>query len=171
MLKISDREVIEKIKKGEIDQYFHIVKKYSPAVIRFIRLKVADREDAEDIAQNVFFNFYKAIGRFDTQRPVSAYLFQIARNEIKMYFRSRKKTVSLNERIAADESDIFFLDNLEILLKNLPKSQKQVLKLFSEGYTYAEIAKKVGRPLNTVRTLIRRARLAVVGEKNEKTGE
>ena len=44
-------------------------------------------------------------------------------------------------------------------LESLPHEQKKAVNLVSEGYSYKEIAKFLDRPLNTIRTLIRRARL------------
>ncbi len=170
MLKLSDREAIIKVKKGEIDYFSHIVKKYTGQIHHYLSLKIFDKEEIDDIIQDSFLNFYKAINRFDENKSVSAYLFQIVRNEIKMYFRSKKKTFKLDEKIAAPEKDHNYTSgDLEKLLNVLPTNQKKALKLLAEGYSYQEIAGKLRKPLNTIKTLIRRARLTVAQNKNEKS--
>ncbi len=170
MLKISDREAIIKVKEGEIDYFSHIVKKYFPPIHRYLSLKIFDKDEIDDIIQNAFLSFYKAINRFDENKSVSSYLFQIVKNEMKMYFRSRKKTFKLDEKIAApDKEHDYTKDDLEKLLNVLPTNQKKALKLLAEGYSYQEIAGKLRKPLNTIKTLIRRARLAVSQNKNEKS--
>jgi RNA polymerase sigma factor (sigma-70 family) len=77
---------------------------------------------------------------------------------------SKKKTLSLDEAILKtipakdNESDIYD-EEVEKILDSLPPDQKKALELIYEGYSYQEIASILKRPLNTVRTLIRRARL------------
>jgi RNA polymerase sigma-70 factor (ECF subfamily) len=166
---MDDRTAIQKIKNGEINCFSWIVRNYSHAVYRLVRAKIYDKDEADDIVQNTFVNFYKAIRRFDDKRPVSSYLFQIAKNEMKIYFRSRKKTHPLDERIAVENEDNLTTEDYEKSLSLLPKNQKKALQLLIEGYSYKEIASQLKIPINTVRTLIRRGRLAVLKHSHENT--
>ena len=160
MLKPSDQEVIVKIKNGEIDYFSFIVKKYTKQIYNFVSKKIAKREDVEDIVQISFLQLYKAVGRLDKEKPVLPYLYQIVRNEMKMFWRGRKMMLPLDEEIAAEEKQESLEKELvEKQLDLLPKEQKKAVKLVSEGYSYKEIAKFLNRPLNTIRTIIRRARL------------
>ena len=112
MAELSDKETIRKIKNGEIDQYFYIVKKYTSIIFQFVKKKLFKKEDADDIVQNVFISFYKALDRFDEEKPAKPYLFQIVQNELKMYFRSYKKNLPLDEQITvsteAEEPAVVF---------------------------------------------------------------
>src|SRR3989344_4632609 len=160
---LVDKEILIRIQKGEIDYFTFIVKKYTQQIFNYVLKKLGQRDEAEDVVQNSFLKFYKAIGRFDVDRPILPYLFQITKNEIKMYWRSKKKLLPLDEALVSYiEEDSF---DQEVLLKKLEVlsgEQKKALTLASEGYSYKEISRQLQRPLNTVRTIIRRARLQIM---------
>jgi RNA polymerase sigma-70 factor (ECF subfamily) len=160
---LQDKEILIRIQKGEIDYFSFIVKKYTQQIFNYVLKKLGQRDEAEDVVQNSFLKFYRAIARFDVERPIVPYLFQIAKNEIKMYWRSKKKLLPLDEALVSYiEEDSF---DQEVLLKKLEVlsgEQKKALTLVSEGYSYKEISKELQRPLNTVRTIIRRARLQIM---------
>lgn len=157
----SDKEIIIRIRQGKIDLYAYLVKRYTPRILQFISSRLFDKVEAEDLTQNVFINFYKAIERFDEKRPLLPYLYESARNELKMFYRSHKEVLSLDEQILVDAPSVkeTNLIDIEEVLKDMSGDQKKVLKLIHEGYSYQEIADKMKRNINTVRTLIRRARL------------
>src|SRR3989338_2862144 len=166
MFKLSDQEVIVKIKNGEIDNFIYLVKKYDKQIYNFIFKKIKNRDDIEDLVQISFIRFYKAIDRFNAEKPVLPYLFEIVRNEMKMFWRSRKKTVPLDEKITAEVKDVYIeKDIINKKLESLPKEQKKAIELVGEGYSYREIAKVLNRPINTIRTIIRRTRLKLRGSK------
>ncbi len=166
----TDGEVIKKIKNGEINCFSEIVGKYTTNIHRYIKAKLFDKNETDDLVQNTFVSFYKAIGRFDEQRPVLPYLYQIAKNELKMYFRSHKETMVLDEAITMDkEEDGFYKEDYDMVFRHLSEEQQEILQLLEEGYSYKEIADRVERPLNTVRTIIRRSRLQIKKQYYEKT--
>jgi len=154
---LSEKEIILKIKQGEIDYFAFIVKKYSTLIYRHIGTKLKKKEDIEDLVQNVFISFYKSIDNFDHAKPIKPYLYQIVKNELKMFYRSRKPTLSLKEEIVIETKDesVFVEEDLEVL----NGEEKQMLLKIGEGYSYEEIAKKFKKPLNTVKSIIRRARI------------
>lgn len=164
---LSDEEIIMSIRQGKIDLYAYIVKRYTPRILQYISSRLFDKVEAEDLTQNVFINFYKAIERFDEKRPLLPYLYESARNELKMFYRSHKEVLSLDEQILVDEPSVkeTNLIDIEEVLKDMSGDQKKVLKLIHEGYSYQEIADKMKRNINTVRTLIRRARLLLNSKK------
>ena len=170
MLKITDKEIIQKIKSGEIDYYSFIVKKYTKQIYNFVSKKISNKDDREDIVQSSFLQLYKAIQRLDEDKPLSPYLYQIAKNEMKMFWRSQKKTLPLDEKIAVEEkSDFLDFDFLKKQLEKLNNEQKKAIQLISEGFSYKEISKFLGKPINTIRTIIRRARLKLISKNNEET--
>ena len=159
MIELSDKDIIAKIKNGEIDYYSLLVKKYTDTIYRFIKLKIRKDEDAEDLVQNVFISFYKAIERFDEAKPVRPYLYQIVGNELKMFYRSRKQVLQLKEEMVGETEEAMVFD--ESNLKVLSKMEKEILLLVYEGVSYEEISGQFKKPLNTIRSIIRRARLKV----------
>lgn len=163
---LTDTEIIQRIKKGEIDEFRLIVHKYTRPVVNFVRQRLKNTDDMEDIVQLSFVKFYKAINYFDTSRPILPYLLQIAKNELKMYYRSHKQTLQLDETILTEkEVSIDQTEDIHTLLNYLPHDQQKALNLLSDGYSYNEIAHKLGKPLNTIKTIIRRARLQLIKHK------
>ncbi len=153
----GDKEIIESIRRGEIDKFSTIVEKYTTGVYRFISLKIYNKDDVDDLVQESFINFYKAIEKFDTKRPVLPYLLEIAKNEMKMYFRSHKKALPLNENMVTEKDDIETFDMN--ILKHLTAEESRLLRDFSEGFSLAEIGRKYRVPVNTVKSKVRRARI------------
>src|ERR1700680_5175898 len=63
----------------------------------FIRRRVADRDDAEDVLQDVFYELLEAYRMLNPVEHVTAWLFRVARNRITDLFRQRKREASRNE--------------------------------------------------------------------------
>ena len=156
---LSEKEIILKIKNGEIDYFSIIVKKYSTLIYQYVTRKLKKKEDVEDLVQNVFVSFYKAVERFNENKPIKPYLFQIVSNELKMFYRSRKPTLPLKEEIIIEDKETIGFDSRS--LDFLSDQEKRMLLLISKGYAYQEVAKKFKKPLNTVKSIIRRARQKV----------
>ncbi len=140
----------------------------------FIRRRVPDREDAEDILQEVFYELIEAYRLMKPVERVSAWLFSVARNRITDLFR-KKRPESLSRPIAASEDgDEFVLedllpsadagpeaeyarsilvDALEETLEELPPEQRDVFIAHEmEGRSFRELAAETGIPINTLLT-------------------
>ncbi|MFA6005691.1 MAG: RNA polymerase sigma factor [Patescibacteria group bacterium] len=165
---LTDAEIIQHICNGELDYFEHLTRQYTKHIYHFIKSRLFEKENVEDLVQNTFLSFYKALVRFDKNRPVLPYLYQIAKNELKMYYRSHKNTSSLTETASPTQDEI--LPDVAITeipeLKTLSHEQQDALRLMSEGYSYQEIADKLNHPINTVRTIIHRARLSISKKHN-----
>lgn len=167
---MEDKEVIGHIRRGEIDWYGVLVKKYTNRIYQYVSSRLFDKNEADDIVQKTFINFYRAIERFDGKKEVLPYLYEIAKNELKMFYRSRRASVPLNEETAAGvPAQPVTETDLDDILRPVAPEQKTALRMLYEGYTYKEIAGSLKRPVNTVRTLIRRARLLLTVQKNHET--
>ena len=158
MAELSDKDIIIKIKNGEINYYSYIVKKYTTLIYLHIKKKLFNKDEVDDLVQNAFISFYKAIEKFDEERPIKPYLFQIVQNELKMYFRSYKKNLSLDERIISEDKQ----EELKIEdLKFLNDQERKIFNQISEGYSYEEIAQLFKKPVNTIKSIVRRGRLKI----------
>jgi RNA polymerase sigma factor (sigma-70 family) len=139
----------------------------------FIRRRVADRGDAEDILQDVFYELVEAY-RVVQPEHVTAWLFQVARNRIVDLFRKKKREAArsgLAERVEEDGEmlqledllpspdagpDAAFarsvlLDELDAALDELPDEQREVFighELM--GYTFKKLAEQTGLSVNTL---------------------
>lgn len=165
----------------EQDQRITEVVEQEQAKLRnFIRRRVADREDAEDILQDVFSRLVEANRLLMPIEHIIGWLYQVARNRIVDSFRE-KKPESLNESMGdEDDEEATFedllpspdagpealyarralLDELAGALAELPAEQRQVFVAHElEGRSFKQIAADTGVNLNT---LLARKRYAVL---------
>lgn len=163
MAQLTDIDILSAVKKGNINKYEILVKKYMKIIYSLVAKQLFNKLDIEDIVQVVFVKFYKNIERFDEKRPVLPYLYQIAKNELKMYYRSHKELRLSDSLEIADNRKIEFnIDDLDTILKELPPEQKDIIQMVYDGFSYSEIAEKIQKPLNTVKTIVRRARIKII---------
>lgn len=157
-----------------------MVKREQSRLRHFIRRRVPDPRDAEDILQDVFYELVEANRLLMPIDHVTGWLFRVARNRITDLFR-KKKTESFSDAAVADEDDelllledllpspeagpeaLYFrnllLDELELAVRELPKEQREVFIAHElEGRSFREIAAETGVNVNT---LLSRKRYAV----------
>ena len=147
----------------------------------FIRRRVPDPADAEDIVQEVFYELVEANRLLMPIEHVTGWLFRVARNRITDLFR-KKKPVAFSDAAIEDEAGellhiedllpspdagpeaLYFrsvlLDELEFALGELPEEQREVFVAHElEGRSFKELAAESGVNMNT---LLSRKRYAVV---------
>jgi RNA polymerase sigma factor (sigma-70 family) len=139
----------------------------------FIRKRVADEAEAEDILQDVFYELVEACRLMRPIEQVSAWMFRVARNRIIDFFR-KKKPVSLSDARAPDEESnaapaleemlpspdagpealyarSVLLEELEAALEELPQEQRDVFIAHEiEGRSFKDISAKTGVSVNTL---------------------
>lgn len=160
-----------------------IVRDYSRRLLGFIRKRVNNEADAEDILQDVF---YQLLGNKEPIDQITAWLFTVARNKITD--RKRKKQPLPMEGLFTEGEDGEFFSWMDILmddsanpetiylrnlfqetlrdaLNELPEEQKQAFVLNEmEGISFKQISGETGIPVNT---LISRKRYAVLHLRNK----
>src|ERR1041385_4154865 len=147
----------------------------------FIRSRVDDPGDAEDILQDVFYELVAAYRMAKPIEQVGAWLFQVARNRIIDRFRKQKPQAVARGQSSKDEDDdalsleellpspdagpdamfarSVLMDEIEEALAELPPEQREVFVANEiEGRTFAEISAETGTSINT---LLSRKRYAV----------
>jgi RNA polymerase sigma factor (sigma-70 family) len=151
-----------------------------PRLRSFVRRRVADAADAEDILQDVFFELAESYRAVRPVEQVGAWLFRVARNRITDLFR-KKKPAALEETIADADDDAagveellpsadagpeaayarsVLLEELDAALNELPPEQREVFIAHElEGVSFKDLAARSGVGLNT---LLSRKRYAVL---------
>jgi len=168
-----DEEIIRRILKGEQSAFTILVEKYQNYVFTLILRFTENREDAEEIAQDVFVKAYRSLADFRGESKFSTWLFTITRTTCLSFLRKKKlDTQSLdNERtgIQVENSESAFnADLVEQKSRHTMLSQAiamlsvddaQVLNLFYRAeQTLAEIGKIMRLDPNTVKVKLHRAR-------------
>ena len=158
-----------------------VVEREQSRLRNFIRRRVPDPRDAEDILQDVFYELVEANRLLMPIDHVTGWLFRVARNRITDLFR-KKLPESFNDAGAADEDDEWLqledmlpspdagpdaiyarnmlIDELAMAVDELPKEQREVFVAHEvEGRSFKEIAGETGVKVNT---LLSRKRYAVL---------
>lgn len=174
--KLSDIELIEIINVGNDDVYSELFSRYQKKLLTYIFRLVGSREEAEDILQTVFAKTFKNIDKFDKTRKFSSWIYRIAHNEAVNYLKRKSKRYTFSwDEISTSKDKLDSASNDELpeekwmheeiaddvnnAIKALPEKYQQVLKLrYFKELTYDEIAVAINKPLNTVGTLINRAK-------------
>ncbi len=159
MEEFSEKEIIRKIKNGEINYFSYLVKRFSQIIYYYTKKKIKDQDDVPDIVQNSFIKAYKNIDRFDEGKSFYPYLFTILKNEIIDYYRKKKYHVKITEEHASYENTDSQRHDFINLLSKLKRDSGTVIKLYYiDGYSYKEIADKLDKPINTIKTLLHRGK-------------
>ena len=144
----------------------------SGRLTKFIRRRVADVADAEDILQEVFSELVESTRMVQPIEQVGAWLFSVARHRIVDRFRKRRQTVSTSEPVGTDEGlPLLFeevlpahdggpeaayarqvlVDELEAAIEELPTEQRFVFEAHElEGRSFKELAAETGLSVNTL---------------------
>src|SRR6266851_3052545 len=148
----------------------------------FIRKRVADENDVEDILQDAFYELVEAYRMMKPVVPVGSRIFQVARNRITDLFRKKRPEALRNDPVAYEEDgeslllqDLLpspdagpeeayarsvLLEELDAALDELPEEQREVFIAHElEGYSFKELAAATGLGINT---LLSRKHYAVV---------
>ncbi len=137
------------------------IQRYSDTIRRICMLHLKNYADTEDIFQTVFLKYVLSSATFENEEHEKAWIIRVTVNAckdlIKSFFRSR--TVSLDEVLeqpapmASQHREV-----LEAVLSLPPKYKDAVYLHYYEGYSAPEIGRILGKNVNTVYTLLNRAR-------------
>ena len=169
MMREQDRQISEAVERQRL------------GLRNFIRRRVADPGDVEDILQEVFFELVEAYRLMKPVETASAWLFQVARNRIIDRFRKKKPELLADLALPSDEGEMLsveeflpsadagpeaayfrslLIEELEAALDELPDEQRQVFIAHEiDGKSFKELAAESGVSINT---LLSRKRYAVI---------
>ncbi len=158
------------------------VAKESSRLLNFIKSKVSDKNDAEDILQDVFIQLWQGYQTIESIEKITAWMFRVARNKIvDMYRKKKPENFSKIENARNTEDDAPMLlaeilvdnsgnpddvytreliwESIEEVLADMPKPQRDVFVWHElEGLSFRDMEKETGDTLNT---LLSRKRYAV----------
>lgn len=173
------RRLVDLAKQGDAQAFGHLYDRFQPEILRYLIVRVRDRDVAEDIAQQVFLKGWQAIPRYEHRgTPFRAWLYRMAHNQMVDHFRTTRPTTDLEgvdipEDSEADERLLTAETNelLQGALGRLSDDHRQVLVLrFLMEKSAREIGEIMGRKEVTVRGLQMRALQALRREIEEMGG-
>ena len=141
------------------EQYMNnIIEKYSNMVYRLAIARTKNKEDAEDVFQDVFLKLSKKLPEFQDETHEKAWLIRVTINLTNNLFQSAhyKRTVPLEEDLKFEDEQ---MSNVYFQVLNLPMKYRTIIHLFYyEGFSIKEIASILHTNENTVKTRLSRAR-------------
>lgn len=168
------------VKQGDTSAFAELVDKYKQPVMNLVNRMLRDATEAEDLAQNVFVQVFKAADRYQVNSKFSTWLFTITRNfclnEIRRRSRHRtesldiihpelpdqplhqfedKRTFSPPESLLQSELE----EKIQSAVSELPETQRLAILLCrQQDLSYEDIAEVIGCSLSATKSLIHRGR-------------
>ncbi len=152
---MNDADLIKEFRRGNVEAFSELVDKYSRPLTMMILRIVRDQEEAKDISQTVFLKVYEGLPRFLSASSFKTWLYSIALNAVKDYFRKRGKyqivyddpdqLEDLSES-PADRLDAARMSkNIREAMELLPEKQRLTFQLrVYENLNYKEISRILG---------------------------
>jgi len=175
---LEDDKLVKQAKKGSNDAFNKLVSKYREQLHFHIGKMIRDREQVEDLVQEVFMKAFDNLESYNTQYAFSTWIYRIATNHTIDYLRKKKlKTLSINDPVTTKDGEMnvqlpdenFETDRaiirkqrkkmIESAISNLPEKYRDVIRMrHMEEMSYQEISDELDLPLGTVKAHIFRAR-------------
>jgi RNA polymerase sigma-70 factor (ECF subfamily) len=174
-----DSVLMQRVRQGDREAFAELVDKYKQPVLNMAARTLRNLDEAEDVAQNVFIQAYKAAGRYEVTARFSTWLFTIARNACLNELRRRSRHPSESLDASLDGAEQFprplpdlaapsppqallqaeLTEKITAALDALPENQRTAILLCQQSeLSYEEIARVLGCSLSATKSLIHRGR-------------
>ena len=168
--------IMSEVARGKVESFRGLFDLHHRGVLNMAYRFTGNREDAEEITQNVFIKIYEAAGRYSPRAKFTTWLYTIARNECISFQRKNRRSIralasSLDSGegeqtpIPVHETPASELQRRQAhagilrAVASLPSKQKLALELQQfKGCSYADIAEVLGCSISAVESLLFRAR-------------
>ena len=162
---VSDESLMTRYAAGDHEAFEELFARYEPRAYAFFLRRTASPDRVEDLYQTLFLRIHRSRGRFDPNRPFSAWFFQIANNLLVDEWRrvSRAQEVSLGDRDplsleAWSEECAARSERCEQVLGALSAEERYILVSSKVvGIGYSELAEHLGKSVDAVKKMASRA--------------
>ncbi len=177
-----DTELVRRVLGGEDSLFSVLVRRYQVRVVAHVARMVGSREDALDLAQEIFLKVYQALDRYNPEFKFSTWLFRIAGNAAIDHLRKRRpRTVPLEIADPESRTGVSAIEHassgldpygelrnvqrgeaISKAIAELPLEFRELITLrHFGGLSYEEIARLKNMPLGTVKNKLFRARVVL----------
>lgn len=169
----EDALLVSRVLKGDMQAFKALVHQHQRLVLHMVGRLIHDKQDVEDICQEVFMKVYQKLSGFSFQSKLSTWIATIAYRTAVNYLKQRNKMitddiehVSVASKLNTENNTpehLFERKDLHTFIhqqiEKLPPQYRAVLTLYHlEGMNYAEIEEITGMPEGTVKNYLFRAR-------------
>lgn len=164
---LDEADLLCRAQAGDARALGRLLEKHRRRVTRHVRRLVREPGDTEDVVQETFIRAWRGLRAFRGDSTFYSWLYRIATNAA-LAFRRRSNWLERLDSESRDATDqgpeermmvLQTCEKLQQAMARLPREQAQALSLYEDdGLSYQDVARTLGVPTNTVRTLIFRAR-------------
>jgi RNA polymerase sigma-70 factor (ECF subfamily) len=173
----SDTELVKQAQTGRAEAFGRLVERHQDYVYNSVCYLIGGRQDAEDIAQDVFVSAYRALGGFEGRARFTTWLYGIMLNCVRSYWRRRGRVSVQSMDGGADEDDPALqmaaaqegpaelsiraerVGVVREAIAGLDERLREVIVLRDiQGLSYEELAETLELPDGTVKSRLHRAR-------------
>ncbi len=161
---MTDEQLMLEVRDGSRDAFVTLFERYRERVWRFFRRRIQDAGRAEELAQDAFLAILQGAARYEPRAAFRSYLFGIAFNVLLAERRqaARRSVGPLDADPPASAPNPEAAIWVRQALATIDADDREILMLREyDELSYQEIADLLGMPLNTVRSRLFRARLAL----------
>lgn len=184
MVPIDESIYIERILNGDVRSFEEIVKKYNMMVYTLAYRVLKNREEAEELAQDVFLKVYRSLGKFNMKSKLSTWIYRITYNASINRFKSQKReleTTGIDKHVESGISgphdtdcDMSIKEKRKIIngsILKLPETERIIITLYYyEELPIKEIAEIVGISIQNVKIKLFRSRKKLYVDLKDKVG-
>jgi RNA polymerase sigma-70 factor (ECF subfamily) len=173
MQEVDDMDLVRQAQAGQIHAVGELYDRHRLRIFRFIRCKVANTQQAQDLTSEVFLRMVNHLADFEPRGvPFTAWLYRIARNLIiqdgqeaaaaAVVPLGQAEEMRSSDNPAAAVEQQWQIEQVWQGLENLDPAQREVIVLrFVNGLSLKETAEALDRPVATIKTLQHRGILAL----------
>lgn len=170
---LAERRLLVRHRQGDGAAFGELVRLYRAAVYGYLVRCGVPEGERDDLFQDVFLRVHRSATRYEPSRPLHPWIFTIVANVVRNHWRRQRvraltsgeppadtaDDAPLGSTVAEDRQTVAFVERR---IAELPVTQREVLLLVSvEGLPLKDAAAMLATPLNTVKTRLHRARLAL----------
>lgn len=166
-LKLTDEEIVEKVRTHDRDLYSVIIERYKNNLLRYATNLIHDEDKASHIVQDSFVKAYINLNGFNTKKKFSSWIYRIVHNEAMNLVKKYQKEVSMpddfdfesEEDITKDFEQKETVLYVEKCLNSIPLIYSEPLSLYYlDEKSYEEISDILRIPMGTVAIRMSRAK-------------
>ncbi len=159
---VEDRDLIEQARRGKVEAYNLLVSRWEKRIYNYLLRLVKNREDALDLAQDVFLKAYQNLRKLEDPGRFGPWLYRIAHNEAYSSLRKNRPETDLEDaefepwvqpgpsrRMLPIEVSLAVERAMNVLSSD--QREAVVLKVY-QGFKFEEMAEILGCPVSTAKS-------------------
>ncbi len=182
---IDENILIPKVLAGDVQSFEEIVRRYNMMVYTLAYRVLKNREEAEELAQDVFLKFYQSLDSFNMKSKLSTWIYRITYNASINKYKSQKRKIGTTEiddfvefnisDLPDAQYDISIKEKRKIIndsILRLPETDRIIITLYYyEELPIKEIAEIVGISTHNVKIKLFRSRQKLYVDLKDKVGQ